>query len=354
MKKLVFLMMASALLYACSNNDDPLPDAENQDGSVTFELATVNELTNGMNARADLYSQEATQHITRVQVHAFLKGADDQYAFAKTYDITGWTDGTTLKRFAIPDDNKLTEGTYKFLAVGRDATDHYNVDDPGTTHYYQDMGVTVDANGNESEIFAGSADAVIEKGTRVSIQMIRKVAGVLGYFKNVPEMVGSNTVKSIRLIATDANTRVNLTTGIGVSTETTPYTVLNISLDGQTVSNGVYTGVDMSGQGVDKVPNSQLAGAFMIPVGSIKLTLGLYDESGIKLKEWTVKDGNSDTFSILANHFYSLGIKAQTGNTNGGTTDPGDDDAPIDLLTDQSIVITVSPAWELIHELIIQ
>ena len=30
------------------------------------------------------------------------------------------------------------------------------------------------------------------------------------------------------------------------------------------------------------------------------------------------------------------------------------DDAPVDLLTDQNIVITISPAWELIHNLVIQ
>ena len=44
-------------------------------------------------------------------------------------------------------------------------------------------------SGDESEIFAGSADAEVmaQGGTRVSIEMTRKVAGVLGYFKNVPK-----------------------------------------------------------------------------------------------------------------------------------------------------------------------
>ena len=47
-------------------------------------------------------------------------------------------------------------------------------------------------------------------------------------------------------------------------------------------------------------------------------------------------------------------MKAQAGNVNGGTDDPGDDDDPIDLLTDQNIVITISPSLELFHNLIIQ
>ena len=45
MKKLVFLMMASALLFSCSNNDDPLPNEGNQKGSITFEVSAVNDLT---------------------------------------------------------------------------------------------------------------------------------------------------------------------------------------------------------------------------------------------------------------------------------------------------------------------
>lgn len=86
------------------------------------------------------------------------------------------------------------------------------------------------------------------------------------------------------------------------------------------------------------------------------MTLGLYDAGGTAIKEWIVKDSNggASTFNILPNNFYSLGMKAKAGNVNGGTTDPGDDDAPVDLLQDQNLVITISPAWELIHNLVIQ
>ena len=92
-----------------------------------------------------------------------------------------------------------------------------------------------------------------------------------------------------------------------------------------------------------------------MPVSNVTLTLGLYAADGTAIKTCTVKDtlGNS-TFNILANNFYSLGTKVQAGNVNGGTSDPGDDDNPIDLLTDQNIIISISPAWELIHNLIIQ
>lgn len=107
-----------------------------------------------------------------------------------------------------------------------------------------------------------------------------------------------------------------------------------------------------------KVPNSQLGGSFYIPVSGVSMTLGLYDASGVAIKEWTVSDTNSSgatQFNLMANHFYSLGVKGATGSVDGGTPgNPGDDDAPVDLLTDQNIVITISPAWELIHNLVIQ
>lgn len=365
MKKLVFLMMASAFLFSCSNNDDPLPNEGNQKGGVTFEVSAVNDLTNGMGGRGGLYSQEAVQNITNVKVHAFLSNGSGDFLYKKTYDISGWTAGTTFKRFEVAGSDDLAAGTYKFLAVGRDASDTYTINpDPfDATTSYSAVAAQVAANGGESELFAGSADAVIADGSRVSILMTRKVAGVLGYFKNVPEKLNDaggveKTVRYIRLTVSDANQSVNLSTGLGNSTAVTPFQIFEIDMNGQPVSGGVYTGNDLSGQGVQKVANSQLAGAFMIPVASVQLTLGLYDTDGNVVKTWSVLDGTSDTFSLLANHFYSLGIKKATGSTDGSTPgnpgQPGDEDSPIDLLNDQNIVITVSPAWELVHNLVIQ
>lgn len=94
----------------------------------------------------------------------------------------------------------------------------------------------------------------------------------------------------------------------------------------------------------------------MVPASAVSMTLGLYMADGSVVKEWTVKDssGNLATFDLQPNHFYSLGLKAKSNTTTGTSPDPGDDDAPVDLLTDQNIVLTITPAWELIHDLIIQ
>ena len=361
MKKWMFFIAASMFAFAfasCSDEDDSTQSVVPEKGLVTFEISTVNELSDGI-TRAPLYSQEASQHVTRVSVYAFrYVSASSAYLYEKTYTVAGWSDGTSFKRFAIPDDDKLPAGTYKFLAVGRDASDLFSVTSPTASTTYGDMLATITNTGEESEIFSGSADATITaQGARVSIEMTRKVAGILGYFKNIPQQMNGRTVQYLRLSVSNSSQQVNLTSGTGLNTTSNSYNIINIDLYGQNVVNGVYTGNDLSSQGVVKVNNSQLAGAFYLPVSGITMTLGLYDAAGNAIKEWIVKDsnGNATTFDILANHFYALGTKGVAGSTNGGTPgDTGDDDNPIDLLTDQNIIISITPAWSLIHNLTIQ
>lgn len=361
MKKWMFLTVASMLmLSACSNEEDSAPQVNDENGVVTFELSAVNKLSDGISTRVPVYSQEASQHVTRVSVYAFMfDSGSSTYKYAKTYTVSGWSDGTTFMRYPVPDSDKMAAGTYKFLAVGRDASDMFTITTPSASTTYTNMLATIAATGNESEIFAGSADATVtDQGARVSVEMTRKVAGILGYFKNVPMQMNGSTVKFLRLTASNSNQQVNLATGVGINTAATPYNIMNIDLSTQGNSNGVYTGNDLSGQGVVKVANSQLGGAYYMPVSGITLTLGLYDASNAAIKTWTIKDssnGNATTFDILANHFYTLGTKGVAGSTDGGTPGtPGDDDNPIDLLIDQNIVITISPAWSLIHNLVLQ
>ena len=72
----------------------------------------------GLEPECRCIARRATQHVTCVSVYAFMQNGST-YLHQKTYDITGWTDGTTFKRFAVPDADKLPVGVYKFLAVGR-------------------------------------------------------------------------------------------------------------------------------------------------------------------------------------------------------------------------------------------
>lgn len=356
MKKSMFIVLASTLMFACSQEENtPL---ENNNGKITFEISTVNKLNDGM-TRSAVYSQDATHQIASVDVYAFKNDGNGNYMYKKTYNIPNWTAGLSFKRYAVADADKVPAGDYKFLAVGLDASNLFTIS-PTTSDNtrFEDMMASVTASGNESELFTGFSQVeVMDHGSRISIEMKRKVAGVLGYFKNVPQTINGTTVQYLRLTISNSNQQVNLSTGSGINTVENAYRIIDMNIGGQTFANGVYSGNDLSGQGVVKVPNSQLSGSFLIPVSGVTMTLGLYDASNNALKEWTVQDSNGSVtnLTILANNFYSLGLKTKVDSTNGGgTPDTSDDDNPIDLLTDQSIVLTITPTWDGLHNLIIQ
>ena len=355
--KLYFLLaLASISMLACSKNDSTEP-TDIPDGNIVFELATVNELQTGISRTRPLYSQEAVQEVEQVAIYAFKKNGGN-YQYDTTYMVSNWSKGTTFMRFAIATSNKLATGDYQILVVGREASDNYTITSPvqGTT-LTTGMAASVLNPGMESEIFAGYTNfTVSSEGVRVSVEMARKIAGVLGYFKNVPAMIGSSNVKTLRLTVSNADKQVNLYSGIGSTPTNASYEIFNIDLSGQTVTaEGVFAGNDLSGQGVVKVDNSQLLGRFILPVSNVTMTLGLYDASGTALKTWKVLNSNNENINIMANNFYALGQKVAKGDTTGGgTPDPGDDDAPIDLLKDQVIAITINPNWAQFNNLTIQ
>lgn len=354
MKSFIFLSAASLLMFAaCSNEDEPV--AGHEEGSISFEIAAVNELQDGMNTRGAIYSQEAAQSVTDVNVYAFKNNGTD-YVYQATFNIPNWAPGTDFKRYEVPSGSNVPLGDYKFLAIGRDASDPYSL--PALTTAvtkYQDMVATVSASGNETELFSGTTPVILTSpGVRVPIVMTRMVAGVLGYFKNVPTTINGTAVRYLRLSVSNSNQKVNLTTGAGINTTPAAFNIINMDLSGQTVSGDVYAGNDLSGQGVVKVTNSQLNGSYFTPVAGITMTLGLYDTGGNALRTWVVTSIGLPLFDITANHFYTLGQKTFAGTTTGDPSlpgnsvppgDPTDDDAPIDLMTDQTISITISPAW---------
>lgn len=351
----MFLFAVSIAMFACSENDDVVPPVVEPRAAITFDISAVSQVAG--NTRGPVYSQEATQHVTRVSVYAFMNDGTGVYKFKKMYTLPGWNDGMTFMRYEVADADKVAVGDYKFLGVGRDASDMFTVTSPTVdVTTFDSMMASVAASGNETEIFAGIAPGTVtaEGGSRVSIAMKRQVAGILGYFKNIPQMINGTTVRYLRLSVSNSNQMVNLTNGVGINSAPAAYNIINLDLSTQGVTNGLYNGNDLSGQGVATVPMSQLGGSFLIPVGGVTMTLGLYDTAGVPIKTWTVLDGLATNMSIMANHFYSLGVKKMAANTNGGTGLPGDADAPIDLLYDQNIVITIYPAWDLIHNLVVQ
>lgn len=359
MKNILFLAIASMVMFACSKDDvAPLPKEEDN-GAVVFELQAINSPV----TRRPFYSQDTVQTITRVNVYAFKNNGSGSYLYEKMFTISGWTSGTSSKTYAVPTADKLPLGDYKFIATGQENSDLYVMPSltVGTTNY-NTMSISVAAAGNEfpNEFYSGTASYTISGagGARIYIPIKRNIAGVLGYFKNVPATYNGTPVRYLRLSITNANTAINLSTGTASVPTGQPLNVINIDLNGQAITNGVYAGIDLSGIGVIKLPNSQLSGSFVIPVTGINMTLGLYDAFGNALKTWQVMNESSETsFDLVANQLFSLGQKVKSGSTDGGTpTPPGptnDDDMAIDLLVDQQITVQISSSWGVIHNMTI-
>ena len=351
MKKIILPLFASLFFFACSS-DEPHMDGGSEKKGLVFEITAKNQLVTTKAVGDPIYSQDDAQKITRVSIHAFKSDGTD-YLYVKSYNVTDWLEGSTFKRYEVPVNDMLPEGDYQFLAIGRNATDLYEIPIMDATTKIGDVLASINTSGDEYEVFAGTAEALIEsQGIRVSLTMTRKVAGVLGDFKNAPQLLNDKTVRFLRLTATAGNKAVFLASGVGTSV-TGAYDIIDIDLDEQTVENEIYTGNDLTAVGVVKLPNSQLGGGFMIPVDGISLTLGLYDDAGLSIKTWTVTNADGETiFDILPNHFYSLGMKYKPDTTTGVDPDDlDDDDDAIDLLQDQTITITLDPAWNTIHPL---
>lgn len=336
-------------MSACSKDEQTgsnLPD-----GTLRFEVAAES----APDTRADLYSQEPVHSVADVKVYVFQKSGPN-YLYLKSYSMP-WTTGASFGRYDVPAGETVPAGDYKFLAVGRDASDNYTL--PALTANstrYEDFVVSVAAAGLETEIFSGSyAATVASEGMRIPVTITRQVAGVLGYFKNIPANIGGTAVRYLRLSISNSNKSLNLTTGLGTSPTGASYNLINVDLSGQTVNaDGAYTGNDLSSRGVVKLPNSQLNGVFVVPVTGITLTLGLYDATNAPLKTWTVlNDTAESSFNIVANHFYALGTKVAAGTTTG-TPDNPIADAPVDLMKDQAITVSVLPNWALIHNMTLQ
>lgn len=347
----IFLALACGLFFmACK--DDGGQEIDTKAGEITFEISAA---ANSTTSRNELYGEKPILQVSNVKVYAFQNDGNGNYLYKKTFDITGWTAGMTFQRYTVSNSDLLPVGDYMFLSVGRNSTDIYTITAPTASTKFEDMQASINAVGDEEDIYSGNTQVnITSDGARVNIDMKRKVAGVLGYFKNVPQEINGTTVRYLRLSVTNANRAVSLSTGAGVPITTSSYNIIDIDLSTQTVSNGVYTGNDLSSKNVIKLANTQLDGRYIIPVSGVQLTLGLYDANNNPVKTWNVHNAGNTTFDIMANNMYALGQKMDPGSVDNKTPDPTDDDNPIDLLVNQEITVTIIPAWDVINNLTIQ
>lgn len=457
------LLFAGTLAFtACQNetiiyvdeNGNPIENVELKEGEGLLKINLSNTSENSRAVRP-VGSSAAANNVNVVKIYVF-KEDEGTYKFDTSVDVSTEekTDGIiVISDFTAKDEHpnptqnwenhtdqtktiKLTGLTvnskYKFVAVG------YNVVNPSsnTTNPYGDPSdlsngsTTLEyfttnalASGKTDydieELFAGvSAENATQTdkaafNTPASVTLTRQVAGMLGYFDNVPTKIDGKVVQYVRVYANDEYTQFKWPAQLlgdnspfnGVTKATAgssngegsnkyllmefdmskiatnwskgspsddAYTFYNCSTKG--LSEGDTSETDKDGSkaplaenykapaGLKLVQNSIFGGRYIIPyaghVESQTLTVELQGTDGTALKTLKVTTNNAldgvnngtYQYDIRCNNFYSIGKKMTTDGTDGGT-DPDNPDKPIDLSANTNIVVIINDAWEVLHDM---
>lgn len=228
-KGMFFALAASSLLFSACSSDDAVVSTEGQNEAVQQIILQVASSGDGLTTRAGrpLYSSEALQTIQNVRVviynadtKAIVKDAKLDWRTSTTYTNHGRQLTLTYKG-----DQRLSEGSYKVMAVGySDNSDYtYALDvtsDEALTGTYSDITATLkEGKKDAEEVFAGDAALTIgadknitnltsgEKNG-VAVTLHRQVAGSFGYFQNIPASVNGEAAATLRLVVRGKNDKL--------------------------------------------------------------------------------------------------------------------------------------------------
>jgi hypothetical protein len=349
MKKFIAIFAALAILASACSEREPVSTIKGQKGKVT--ISVTNET---VASRADLFAETVVPEVDNVMVYIYKQDASENFLFVSSLDLKTlslWTPND-LESDVYTFDTPLDEGVYKFLAVGREATDEWTITDPALNADITAFEASIAAVGTETDIYSGVVEhTVTESGGHVEIPIKRALAGMLLYIQNVPVQIEGEAVETLKFTIANPNLTLNLETGAGSDAAGTPYDIADIDLTSQGTSDGYYTGNTIPG--VVKLPNSQLAGALLIPA-TATFTLSLYggDAGDDLLKQWTLKDGSTSPIAMTPGYLYQFGTKKLADSTDGGTDDDDtDDDKASDLSIEQSLSVTIVSEWGEVRDL---
>lgn len=361
-KGMFFALAASSLLFSACSSDDAVVSTEGQNEAVQQIVLQVASSGDGLTTRAGrpLYSSEALQTIQNVRVliyntatSAIVKDAKLDWKTSTTYTNHGRQLTLTYKG-----DERLSEGSYKVMAVGySDNSDYtYALDvtsDEALTGTYSDITATLKSGKVAEEVFAGDAALTIgadknitnltsgEKNG-VAVTLHRQVAGSFGYFQNIPASVNGEAAKTLRLVVRDKNDKLtfnNFNSSFTTTGNTIKYYVNGSKSEAAPASDAQFNGgdkgyvlysidlkkwfpsLDENGDGVlnaqdgswthpsdvktQVVKGSVFGSNFVIPFnltsGESTMELQLLDDEGNIIKFWTVSIPESDLNKVAAN-----------------------------------------------------
>lgn len=262
-------LMASLAFYSCTKEivivqeggEGGIETPTAQDGQVlTLQVANSGD---GLTTRAGrpLLSSQAKQDINHIDL--FVVNSSNKVVLKKTVKPSEWanaldyTTGGHGKQLQISfkgsEGQKLTgssEGTaYTIYAVAYKENSNYattfGVDgaptatsaNPTVTFTETSFATTLTANGTPAdEIFAGKVEVKVvgadsdsyittstgsAKKDKPTLVLNRQVAGVTGYFTNLPAKVGEQIPTKIRLVASNKSNKVHFTSMVSVETDGT-------------------------------------------------------------------------------------------------------------------------------------
>ncbi len=408
MKKSYFSMAALAgmfLLSACSNDND-MTDVTVDEGTTSITLS-LDSGGDGLNTRSarPVGSSEAFNNVDKVIVRVFK--ADGTEVTAAKKELT-WTAGPANPGSPGTTDHEASQ-TIEFPKTAFDASTAYTIVAYGYNETSFGYTLTATANYAENawsaalnqsaaveEMFAGvtanvstGENKAFPAGTTVTMK--RQIAGMLGYFKNIPvkypkdgtltavqyvKVYASNETKGFTFPSFETTSKINgtgatntkteilnfdLSTLITNTTATSDYaTQVAAATDAKTTFqlNEVTTGT----QGAPaKVANSVIGGKFLIPftkTANTTFTIELVGQDNTTvLKTWEVitnaaVDGvtkGTKVYDVKRNYFYSIGQKLKAGEITPDT-DPTPD-TPIDLSKESIVEIIINDAWDVIYGL---
>ena len=259
------LLFAGTLAFtACQNetiiyvdeNGNPIENVELKEGEGLLKINLSNTSENSRAVRP-VGSSAAANNVNVVKIYVFkgtnTASGNEDYKFDASIGVTTADNVSaasgiiTISNFTSNDgEHKVTEDSwanhtdqtktikltglavnskYKFVAVG------YNVANPesSTTNPYGEPSLTKESTTLEyfttnvlasgktdyaiEELFAGVSDENATQtdkaafNTPASVTLTRQVAGMLGYFDNVPTKINSSVVKYVRVYANDEYTQ---------------------------------------------------------------------------------------------------------------------------------------------------
>lgn len=393
-KNILFLGLAAMSLFtvaSCSSDDDLQAGMSIGAGDNVITLA-LNPGGSGMASRAarPVTSSEAANNVDKVVVKLY-RLVDSNYSLVSEtengqtiyeQDVT-WSQGTKTANVTL---KHLAQGSYKLVARGYNSTPSTAVSfDEGTPSTTINWTAT-QSTGDIEEVFAGELDLTVDAEGKVTadpsktLTMNRRVAGFLAYFKNIPTKVGEKVVKSVRVVASNKATKYDIIGGTLASytANASSATVNGLNAPGVAVEN-VLCEFQMSdatnwnsGAPTDdsytfttddnQVDNSVLDGGFIVPFGKVSgkntlrvelMAAGTGADEVVKTYQVKMPTSYETSYDIYVNHFYSIGKKVKSEGTGG--TDPGDDDddKPVDLGNEDEITLSLSDAWDVVNDMVV-